>query len=340
MKNRQYILRIASGLALMVTVVMTSMAQPPIDYPAVPGIIDVSNQSWPRRVETTEGVVQLNAPPQRILALSLGHDEMLLALVPRKRFAGLGPFTADPKYSNVADYVTGMTIVNNGVENVLAVKPDVVIVSKYTKADLVALIKESGVPVIRTALESSAAGNIPNILLLGYLLGAEERALDLIKEIERRLEVIAMRVPVFEDPARPAVLAISRWAETIIAAGSGSTEGGIIETAGGVNVAASVGINGHQPVNLESIASMAPDIILITQLPESGGTDLSKDLFTARALAKVPAITKEQVIVVNPRYYTTLSHWNVRGIEEASRFLYPDLFADISFSDFESYETP
>ena len=326
---------VCAGLAGACAVVATALT--PADYPEVPGIVDVSNRGWPRAVESTEGVVRLEAPPQRVLALSLGHDEMLLALLSRERFAGVGPFAADPTYSNVADQVADMTQVQRGVENVLAAKPDIVVVSKYTKADMVALIKEAGVPVVRSALENSAAGNIPNILLLGYLLGVEERALELVAEIERRLTMVSDRVPAADDPSRPLVLAIARYGESTYAAGGGSTEGGIIEAAGGINAAARDGIAGHQTISLESIAAMKPDVILITQPEDSGGTELRDDLLAHRALATVSAVAERQVLVVAPRYYTTLSHWNVRGIEETARLLYPDSFRDVTFADFEPY---
>ena len=310
-------------------------------YPAVPGIVDVSNRGWPRAIETGEGLVRLQAPPGRILALSLGHDEMLLALVGRDRLAGVGPFAADATYSNIADRVAGLdTLVSSDPERILALRPDVVVVSRYTKADLVGLIREAGVPVVRTVLENSAAGNIPNILLLGYLFGAEERALELAAEIERRIGVVAERVPRPGDPSAPGVLAIARYADTIYAAGGGSTEGGIIETAGGVNAAARGGIDGHQPVSIESLAALAPEVILITQPAESGGTALREELLAAPALAGVPAVASGQVVVVQPRYYTTLSHWNVRGIEGTARLLYPDRFAGVSFADFAPYEGP
>ena len=314
-------------------------------YPAVPGIVDVSNRGWPREVDSSEGRVRLEEPPQRILALSLGHDEMLLALVARERLAGVGPFAADTTYSNVAGQVDGLeTLPSSDPEAILALRPDLVLVSRYTKADLVELIKETGVPVVRTALENSAAGNIPNILLLGYLFGVEGRARELVAEIERRIGVVAERVPAAGGgsggPPVPAVLAIARYSDTIYAAGGGTTEGGIIETAGGVNAAARGGIDGHQTVSIESLAALAPEVILITQPAESGGTALRDELLAAPALAAVPAVASARVLVVAPRYYTTLSHWNVRGIEETARLLYPDRFTGVVFADFAPYEGP
>ena len=157
--------------------------------------MDASNRGWPREVETSEGLVRLEGPPQRILTYSLGHDEIVLSLVDANRIAAVGKFTANESYSNVADWVAEIPIYEKGAENVLAQKPDLFIASKYTKADIVDLIKEAGVPVVRPSLESSSEGNIPNILLVGYLLGVEERALDLAAEIEARLAAVSQRVP-------------------------------------------------------------------------------------------------------------------------------------------------
>ena len=308
-----------------------------IPYPAVSGIVDVSNTRWPREIETSDGLVSLEEPPQRILSYSLGHDEILLALVDRGRFAAVGPFTGNPAYSNVSDFVAGMPTYEKGVENVLAANPDLVVVSKYTDADIVSLIKEAGVPVVRPALESSAEGNIPNILLMGYMLGVEERALKLVGEIEDRLTLVKDRVPPAESPERPVVIAVTRYSDSIYVAGEGTTESGIIETAGGVNAGARDGLSGHQKVSIESIAAMDPEVILITQPIDFGAGELRDDLLAHPALTDVRAVADGAVTVVDSRQYTTLSHWNVRGIEETALLLYPDKFADVEFNDFEPY---
>ncbi|MCY4653744.1 MAG: ABC transporter substrate-binding protein [Dehalococcoidia bacterium] len=308
-----------------------------IPYPAVSGIVDVSNTSWPRDIETSDGLVRLEEPPQRILSYSLGHDEILLALVNKGRFAAVGPFTGNPAYSNVSDFVADMPIYEKGVENVLAADPDLVIVSKYTDADIVSLIKEAGVPVVRPALENSAEGNIPNILLMGYMLGVEDRALELVAEIEYRLSLVKDRVPPAGSSDRPVVIAVTRYSDSMYVAGEGTTESGIIKTAGGVNAGERDGLSGHQKVSVESIAAMDPEVILITQPVDFGAGELHDDLLAHPALASVRAVMDSAVMIVDSRKYTTLSHWNVRGIEETAFLLYPDKFADIEFADFEPY---
>ena len=300
--------------------------------------MDASNRGWPREVETSEGLVRLEGPPQRILTYSLGHDEIVLSLVDANRIAAVGKFTANESYSNVAGWVAEIPIYEKGAENVLAQRPDLFIASKFTKADIVDLIKEAGVPVVRPSLESSSEGNIPNILLVGYLLGVEERALELAAEIEARLAAVSQRVPPPGDSERPTVVSITRYSEKVYVPGIGTTEGGIIEAAGGVNAAARDGIDGIQKVSLESIAALAPEVILITQSGESGGDALRQDLLEHPALVAVPAVVNERIHVVGSKTYTTLSHWNVRGIEETAELLFPDRFEDIAFTDFQQYQ--
>ena len=305
-------------------------------YPAVPGIVDPSNLGWPREVETSEGKITLEGPPQRILTYSLGHDEMVLALVPPERIAALGKFTGNPSYSNVAELAPQFPVYEKGAENVLAQDPDIFIVSRSTKADIVALVSEAGVPVARPDLEDAAEGHISQILLMGYMLGAEERALELTAEIRQRLEAVASRVPPPGDASRPAVISITRWSDSISISGGGTTGSDIIEAAGGVNAAARDGIDGFQKISVESILAMNPDFILIPQDGE-GAAKLRDDLMNDPVLATVPSVVNGQIHIVHPPNYIVLSHWTVRGVERTAGILFPDKFADVEFADFEPY---
>ena len=314
-----------------------SPAPTEVPYPAVPGIVDPTNNGWPREVETSEGRITLEGPPQRILTYSLGHDEMLLALVPPGQIAAIGKFASNESYSNVVEQAEALLFFEKGAENVIAADPDLFIVSKFTKEDIVELVKEAGVPVVRPALEDSAEGNIPNILLMGYMFGTEERALELVAEIRSRLALVAGRVPLPGDESRPAVISVSRYSDSISVSGGGTSGTGIIESAGGVNAAARDGIEGFKKISVESILSMNPDFIIIPQNAEGGGNQLREDLLNDPVLANVPAIVNGEVHVVNAPNYITLSHWNVRGIERTAEILFPDRFADVTFTDFQPY---
>ena len=299
----------------------------------VEGIVDSTNFGWPRSVETSEGVVTLDAPPMRIHSLSLGHSEILAALVDFDRLTAVYSFFVDEEQSNIAELSSDALMIGFDPEEVVALEPDVIIASRFTNADTVALMTGAGIPIARTALENSALGNVQNILLMGYLVGAEAEAIGLVDEIEARMQFIT---DVLASDEQPRVLSVSKWTSAY-AAGSGSTEGGIIEQAGGINAAADSGIEGHQQVSIESIAAINPDVIIVPQ-PLDGATTFIAELTSSAALAEVPAVKNGEIYYVAPRLHTTLSHWNVRGIEELATLLFPSKFSGVTFEDFEHFE--
>ena len=298
----------------------------------VPEIVDPTNYGWPRSVETTEGVITLDAPPEKIHSLSLGHTEILAALMDFERLSAVYSFFVDEEQSNIAGLSADHNMIGFDPEEVVALEPDVIVASRFTNADTVALLNGAGNLVVRAALENSALGNVPNILLIGYLIGAEAEAVALVEDIEARMEVISDLLP---GGDKPRVLSISKFT-SVFAAGSGSTEGGIIEQAGGINAAADSGIEGHLQVSVESIAAINPDVIIVPQ-PLEGADLFIEELVSNAALADVPAVKNGEVHYVLPKYHTTLSHWNVRGIEQLAGLLYPEAFAGVTFEDFSSW---
>jgi iron complex transport system substrate-binding protein len=298
----------------------------------VEGIVDPTNFDWPRSVETSEGVITIDAPPTKIHALSLGHIEILAALVDFDRLTAVYSFFADPEQSNVAELSADHKMIGFDPEEVVALEPEVIVASRFTNADTVALMKDVGIPVARTNLESSALGNVPNILLIGYMIGAEAEAIALADEIEARMQFIS---DVLASSDKPRVLSVSKWTSAF-AAGSGSTEGGIIEQAGGINAAADSGIEGHQQVSIESIAAMNPDVIIVPQ-PLDGAEVFIEELKSSVVLAEIPAVKNGEIYYVVPRLHTTLSHWNVRGIEELATLLFPSKFSGVTFEEFSNF---
>ena len=315
----------------------TPTPQPNEAFKAVEGIVNPGNFGWPRTVESSEGAVTIQAPPERVHFLSLGHAEIGAALIDIEKFTAVYSFFVDPNVSNVSDELANVPVIGFEPEEVVALQPDIAIASQYTNPDLVNVVKSAGIPVVRVSEEGGSSGDIPNILFMGYMLGAEDRALELAAEIEARITYIEARILPHQkqDVALPGVLAISKYTD-IYAAGGNTNLDEIITAAGAFNPAKEAGIDSFQQVSIESIAAINPDVIIITQPMESGIT-FADELRASPVLQDVPAIVNDQIHPVNTTYFTTLSHWNVRGIEELAKLLYPRAFTDHEFKDFEPY---
>ncbi|MCY3506328.1 MAG: ABC transporter substrate-binding protein [Chloroflexi bacterium] len=302
----------------------------------VRGIVDPTNTGWPREVEGLNGVVTIAAKPMRIITASVGHDEMVLALVPNERLVAVGSSTKNPIYSNVAHLVQDKPDISRDPEVILAQSPDLVATSPYFPADVVDALERAGVTVIQTELLNTPEDRINNILLLGYMLGEEERAFEFAAEVRTRFEAVTA-VTGSREP-QPRVLALTRYSDSLWAAGGNTTEGGVIEAAGGINAAEEAGIEGHQTIDLEGVIAMAPDVIIIPQPLEFGAEEFRQYLLGTEVLAGVPAIAKGAVNVVNSRHFTTLSYWNVRGAEDLARLLWPDGFSEPAVEAFSLAE--
>ena len=296
------------------------------EFEGVPGIIDPANFDWPRQVEGLNGMVTIPSKPSRVITASVGHDEIAVSLIPLTRLVGVGDATKNTTFSNVAHLVQDIPTITRDPETIIALSPDVVVTSPFFAAEGVDALSRLGIPVVQTDLVQGPEERIENILLMGYILGEEQRAIEFAAEVAERYDSL-VAVTGIADP-KPRVLALTQYADTIWTAGDGSTEGGIIAASGGINAAEEAGIMGNFTTTLEGVIAMAPDVVIIPQPAEFGAGEFRQSLLDNAALAEVPAIKNDQVHVVESKHFTTLSHWNILGMEALARILWPDLFPD------------
>ncbi|MEC9140475.1 MAG: ABC transporter substrate-binding protein [Chloroflexota bacterium] len=299
----------------------------------VAGIIDPTNHSWPRTVDVLNGPVTISAKPERILTVSLGHDEVTYALVPSKRVVATSISAKMPQHSNVAHLAETVGEIGLDPEQVISYNPDLVVASPYTKADFIDAMGNVGIPVVQTKLHNDSDGRIQDILLLGYVYGEVGRAMEFSNEVRARYG--ALKKITSSQPTRDKlrVLSLTSYSDKIYTAGNGSTEGSIIESADGINAASLAGLVGNSTTSLESVIAMAPEVIIIPQPPGSG-EPFRKQLLANPVLKEVPAISHERVYVVPSKFFTTLSFWNLRGAEHLAVLLWPSEFGSTDFTGF------
>ena len=295
-------------------------------FEAVPGIVDATNFDWPREVEGLNGLVSIPAKPDRIVTASIGHDEVTLALVPTDRLVAVGAVTKNETYSNVASLVQDVAEISRDPETIVAQSPDVVVTSPFFPAEAIEALSSTGIPVVQTELKHDPEARIDSILLMGYIFGEEERAVEFASEVRDRHDSL-VAVTGKAGP-RPRVLALTQYSDKLWVAGGNSTEGGVITSAGGANAAEEAGIEGNQTTSLEGVIAMNPEVIVIAQPLEFGAEEFRQSLLSNEALAEIPAIRNEHVHIVEGKHFTTLSYWNIRGAEDLARILWPEDFPE------------
>ena len=194
---------------------------------------------------------------------SLGHSEMLAALIDPSRIAGLGKFAYDPDSSNIVALAETMPdkSASRDVELILTLDPDLVIVSSFAKVEFVEQLETVGITVVQTQLEDTISGIADNVRLMAYILGEVERGEAIVEEVQRRVKFIEDTIGVVPDEDKPGVMFLgylSKWT-----GGSGTSNEDMINRAGGVNLPG-LAFEGFQEIGTEGIVDMNPEVLVLS----------------------------------------------------------------------------
>ena len=171
-------------------------------------------------------------PPKRIASLNLTADEVLVEILPVERLVAVTAAADDEGTSNIVGRVPpGVARFRKAdLERLVALAPDLVVVSEYTDPDFLYLLERSGLRYHRMEGLRSLAGNREAILRLGEAVGATAGAEKLVARYDAVLADLAGRL---RGVARPRVM---YWASGMTAGGD-TAIGALIESAGARNVA-------------------------------------------------------------------------------------------------------
>ena len=201
--------------------------------------------------------------PQRIVCLTTETVEVLYAIGEAGRIAGISGYTVRPPAARkekpkVYAFTTG------DIDRILAVRPDLVLTFSDLQADIARDLIKAGVPV-HAFNQRSIDDMLGMIETIGRLVGAEARALQMVRELEAQIEdartIAAARIA--RNGRRPRVY-FEEWDEPNITAVRWVSE--LIEIAGGENIfadrAASPMARGRILADPLEVVARAPDIII------------------------------------------------------------------------------
>ncbi len=197
----------------------------------------------------------LAAPPQRVVSLNLCTDQLAVLLLPPERIAAVSFLARDADLSYVAERAASLPVVHGTAEEILPLKPDLVLAGTFTTRPTVRLLRARGIPVLELGLTRDFDDIRDQTRTVAAALGVPERAEALLAEMDRRLAAAA---PAAED-RRPRALTFAPGGFT---AGSGTLSDAVMRAAGLENYAAGRGLNGYGYLPIESVAADPPDLLV------------------------------------------------------------------------------
>jgi iron complex transport system substrate-binding protein len=235
--------------------------------------------------------------PRRVASLNLTADELLVEMLPPERLVAVTRWADDADMSNVAGRVpaAAVRLPRADLERLIALGPDLVVVSEYTDADFLRLLEKSGLRHHRMRGLDTLAGIRAAIVDLGAAVGAPEAASRLTARFDAVLAELARRL---EGTRHPRVL---YWADPHTA-GAGTAIGSLIEAAGAANVARELGLHGIVPLAGEQAFAADPDVFLVTK-----GSGAARALLRHPLLSRTRAVREEKVLEIPNRLLVALS---------------------------------
>ncbi|KTS10827.1 ABC transporter substrate-binding protein [Methylobacterium radiotolerans] len=219
------------------------------------------------------------AAPVRVISMNLCADELVLRLANRDQVLAVTYLARDPRGSTVAAEAAGLPVTRGLTEEVVALKPDLVIAGAFTTRTTVGMLKRVGAPVLELGVPADLDGVRAQIRQVAAALGHPERGEAMVAALDVRLASIV--------PAGRPLRALSMRPNAFTVAPGGLGDA-LIRAAGLVNVSAEIGHDRFGQVPLEAAALADPDLIVVDE-GASGSPSLADTLLhhpVFRALAR------------------------------------------------------
>lgn len=261
------------------------------------------------RREGREPVV-LEARPSRVVSQALAGDEVLFGLGAEAQVVAASAYATNRDYSLCADSAGGYPAVTGGSEQILSLRPDLVLAAIYSSPQLLDQLERAHVPVVVLSDFDSIDGILNNALVVGFCVGKDAEAERLVEEGRRR--IATARGLIAQGGGPP--LRVLSWNAGFLEA-KGSVFSDIASELGLVDIPTANGLEGWPAVGAEQIATWDPDYLFTRAKPGEEDavrqTLLDQPALAASRLGREPG----RIIVLPSSLGSTVSHHVAECVE-------------------------
>ena len=202
----------------------------------------------------------------RLVSMNVCTDQLLLTLADPEQILGLSRFSRDGWQSQAADNIKRYPVLSGGAEDVLLMKPDIVVASAFDKRSTRELLKSKGFRLAELAVPRTLEEARRQIRETGDITGHPDRAAAEIARLDAALA--RARRAVSERHYRVLPLSRRGWV-----AGSDSFVGSLLAETGLRSAAGDLGFAFGGFASLEAIVNLRPDFIVVSQAGDHARDD-------------------------------------------------------------------
>jgi iron complex transport system substrate-binding protein len=224
-----------------------------------------------------------------VVSVNLCSDQLLLMLADADQVASVSHLAIEPLSSFVAEQARTFPLNHARAEEVIALRPDLVLAGVHTNPRLLTTLESLGYRVERLAHVYRLEEIVQEIRHLASLLRQKEKGEQLIRRFQSRLGEASPLPP----EGRPGALFYQPRGYT---SGRDTLQDEALRLAGWRNLAAEAGIKGYAQIDMEQLLRWQPRRIF-TSVYDGSGDSLAerqlkhpalKRLLAGRALVSVP----------------------------------------------------
>lgn len=230
------------------------------------------------------GVAGARALP-RVISLNPCLDAVLVHVADRAQIVALSHYARDPQQSSIAAIARTYPITYESAEEVIALRPDVVLTAAHSSPATRAALKRLGIRTELFKVPNSWVENQAQIRRIAEAAGHPERGEALIARVEAAMAKAA------PPPGTRPVTALV-FQPNGFAAGHGTLVDEMMRRAGFVNVAQRYGLKKWGNVSLERLLADPPEVLLAGQAAPNAPT-WAERILNHPALASIsPRMTR------------------------------------------------
>ena len=291
-------------------------------------------------VDSTDRIVTVKKPVERIVSLNLGVSEVLRSLKAKDRIVGVDCYTKEEKvfFPELSELPSiggpGGGHPEPDYEKILELDPDIAITygGGWGATSIEDVLEPAGITVVRLDLYKPMT-MLEEIEKLGYIIDKRNEAEDFIDFYEEYLNSIKEKTEGLSEEDKKGVYYEINWDYYTINKDSGMHQ--MIEMAGGINIGADLSAEFIE-VDPEWVAWENPDIIIRDEYMAANGYDIDdptemkearEAILSRTELADVTAIKDESVYMVSCTMIESGRHFIAIGY--LAKWFHPVLFDDL-----------
>lgn len=266
--------------------------------------------------QSTQGPALANKYPQRIISLGPTNTENIYLLGAEDRLVANTCYCIRPEAAKRKEKIG--SVMHVSIEKIISLKPDLVLATSLSSPQQLKKLGDLGVPVVQFKQAASFDEICDQFITTGLLLGLEELAQSLIRDV--REKVATVRQEIFSLNTPKVFLQIG--SEPLVGAIHNTFTHDFIVLAGGVNI---IDDQFSGKTKYEKVISYDPDIIIIAIMgSESGLAGKEKERWQSIPVLK--AVRDNRVHIIDPDMVCSPSPSTfAEALRTISRLIHPEL---------------